>query len=98
MANLGARKPIALLMAEAEAEARSVQARSVQALTTPDGGPLKRTPPRLNLVSLEIGAVIRAGIFLLTGHVAAANAGPAVGLSFLLGAVARMPGISAPQT
>jgi basic amino acid/polyamine antiporter, APA family len=42
----------------------------------------------LNLVTLGIGGIIGAGIFVLTGHAAAANAGPAVTLSFLFGAVA----------
>src|ERR1700754_5031364 len=48
----------------------------------------KRTLSALNLVGLGIGGTIGAGIFVLTGHAAAANAGPAVSLSFLLGAVA----------
>ena len=48
----------------------------------------KRSLSALNLVALGIGAIIGAGIFVLTGHAAAANAGPAVTLSFLLGAVA----------
>jgi APA family basic amino acid/polyamine antiporter len=42
----------------------------------------------LNLVGLGVGGTIGAGIFVLTGTAAAANAGPAVSLSFLLGAVA----------
>ncbi len=50
--------------------------------------PLKRTLSALHLVALGIGGIIGAGIFVLTGHAAAANAGPAVTLSFLLGAVA----------
>jgi APA family basic amino acid/polyamine antiporter len=50
--------------------------------------PLRRTLSALNLVSLGIGGIIGAGIFILTGHAAAANAGPAVTLSFALGAVA----------
>src|ERR1700755_74652 len=50
--------------------------------------PLRRTLSALNLVGLGIGGIIGAGIFVLTGHAAAANAGPAVTLSFLLGAVA----------
>jgi APA family basic amino acid/polyamine antiporter len=56
------------------------------------GGDGVRLPRRslsaLNLVALGIGAIVGAGIFVLTGHAAAANAGPAVTLSFLLGAVA----------
>ena len=50
--------------------------------------PLRRTLSALNLVTLGIGGIIGAGIFVLTGHAAAANAGPAVALSFMLGAVA----------
>jgi basic amino acid/polyamine antiporter, APA family len=60
----------------------------VQALTVHDGLPLKRTLSALNLVALGIGAIVGAGIFVLTGHAAAANAGPAISLSFILGAVA----------
>jgi len=81
MANLWARKPIAALEAEASDP-------EVQALTTHDGVPLKRTLSALNLVALGIGAIIGAGIFVLTGHAAAANAGPAIGLSFILGGIA----------
>jgi len=50
--------------------------------------PLKRTLSALHLVALGIGGIIGAGIFVLTGHAAAANAGPAVTLSFVLGAFA----------
>jgi basic amino acid/polyamine antiporter, APA family len=50
--------------------------------------PLRRALSATNLVGLGIGGIIGAGIFVLTGHAAAANAGPAVTLSFLLGAVA----------
>ena len=79
MANLWAKKPIATLEAEAEN-------RNVQALLTHDGVPLKRTLSALDLVALGIGETIGAGIFVLTGHAAAANAGPAIALSFVLGA------------
>ncbi|GKQ49526.1 amino acid transporter [Bradyrhizobium sp. Ce-3] len=48
----------------------------------------KRSLSVLQLVTLGIGGIIGAGIFVLTGHAAAANAGPAVTLSFMLGAVA----------
>ncbi len=81
MANIWARKPLAVLQQEA-AEA------DVQALTAHGGVPLKPTLSALNLVSLGIGAIIGAGIFVLTGHAAAANAGPAITLSFVLGAFA----------
>ena len=37
---------------------------------------------------LGIGAVIGAGFFVLTGHAAAENAGPAISLSFVLGGIA----------
>ena len=49
---------------------------------------MKRTLSAFNLVALGVGGIIGAGIFVLTGHAAAANAGPAVTLSFVLGAVA----------
>ncbi len=45
---------------------------------------LKRTLGALNLVMLGIGAIIGAGIFVLTGTAAANNAGPAVVISFIL--------------
>jgi APA family basic amino acid/polyamine antiporter len=50
--------------------------------------PLRRTLTALNLVALGVGGIVGAGIFVLTGHAAAANAGPAVVLSFALGAIA----------
>ena len=75
MANIWARKSTATLLKEA-----------IEA----DGGqhPLKRTLSAINLIALGVGGIIGAGIFILTGHAAAANAGPAVAISFLLGAVA----------
>ena len=48
----------------------------------------RRSLSALNLVALGIGGIIGAGIFVLTGHAAAANAGPAVTLSFVLSAIA----------
>ncbi|MBR1161267.1 amino acid permease [Bradyrhizobium elkanii] len=48
----------------------------------------RRSLSALQLVTLGIGGIIGAGIFVLTGHAAAANAGPAVTLSFMIGAVA----------
>jgi APA family basic amino acid/polyamine antiporter len=76
LTNIWVIKPTDLLVREA-AETGSGEAR-----------PMKRTLSALHLVSLGVGGIIGAGIFVLTGHAAAANAGPAVTLSFLLGAVA----------
>ncbi len=45
---------------------------------------LKRSLGALNLITLGIGAVIGAGIFVLTGQAAALHAGPSVALSFVL--------------
>ncbi|HTL56290.1 MAG TPA: amino acid permease [Candidatus Limnocylindrales bacterium] len=49
---------------------------------------LKRALGPLNLTMLGIGAIIGTGIFVLSGHAAAANAGPAVVLSFVLAGTA----------
>ncbi len=49
---------------------------------------LKRALGPLNLIALGIGAIIGAGIFVLTGQAAAAQAGPAIVLSFCLAGVA----------
>src|ERR1700674_5210742 len=78
MVNIWARKSTAVLLNEAaESDGTGEQAQ-----------PLRRTLSALNLVALGVGGIIGAGIFVLTGHAAAANAGPAVTLSFVLGAVA----------
>ncbi len=45
---------------------------------------LRRELGPLNLVALGIGAIIGAGIFVLTGQAAAQYAGPAIALSFVL--------------
>jgi APA family basic amino acid/polyamine antiporter len=49
---------------------------------------LKRALGAMNLVMLGIGAIIGTGIFVLTGTVAAQNAGPAVVLSFVFAGIA----------
>jgi basic amino acid/polyamine antiporter, APA family len=51
---------------------------------------LKRALGALNLTALGIGAIIGTGIFVLTGTVAAQNAGPAVVLSFVLAGIASI--------
>ncbi|HTA73525.1 MAG TPA: amino acid permease [Gemmatimonadaceae bacterium] len=64
---LGSTKSIAMLQAEAADEGSHS---------------LKRVLTVYNLTFLGIGAIIGAGIFVLTGHAAAENAGNAVVLSF----------------
>ena len=73
MANLWVRKSISRLQAEAAEN---------------NEHSLKRTLSATNLVTLGIGAIIGAGFFVLTGHAAAENAGPAVTLSFVVGGIA----------
>jgi APA family basic amino acid/polyamine antiporter len=75
--NIWTRKSTADLLREAAPAAGDGETRS-----------LKRSLSAFDLVVLGIGGVIGAGIFILTGQAAAINAGPAVTLSFLLGAVA----------
>ncbi|WP_036255282.1 amino acid permease [Methylocapsa acidiphila] len=74
MTTIWVRKSIAVLEAEA---------------TIVEGGAgekaqLHRTLSLTSLIALGIGCIIGAGIFVLTGHAAAAYAGPAVALSFVL--------------
>jgi APA family basic amino acid/polyamine antiporter len=71
--NLWATKSIAVLRAEAEAQGE---------------GTLRKTLGALNLTTLGIGAIIGAGIFVLTGLAAARHAGPAVPLSFVAAGLA----------
>src|SRR5579883_1485471 len=72
MANLFAIKPISSLKQEACEEGEHT---------------LKRSLGPVNLVTLGVGAVIGAGIFVLTGQAAALHAGPAIALSFILAGV-----------
>ncbi len=51
-------------------------------------GELKRTLGPANLVSLGVGCIIGAGIFVLTGQAAANFAGPAVLISFIIAGLA----------
>src|SRR6185437_15057904 len=83
LTNLWARKSTAQLANEA-----------AQGEGDGDARPPTRTLSALNLVGIGVGGIIGAGIFVLTGHAAATNAGPAVTLSFLIGAVAScFPGL-----
>src|SRR5579862_1716878 len=51
------------------------------------GHGLKRSLGAVSLTAMGIGAIIGAGLFVLTGKAAAENAGPAVLLSFVLAAL-----------
>ena len=73
MANLLARKPLEQLMSEAQETGQHS---------------LRRALGPLNLVTLGIGAVIGAGIFVITGQAAAQFAGPAIIISFILAGIA----------
>jgi len=53
-----------------------------------ESGGLKRTLTPLNLTTLGIGAIIGAGIFVLTGQAAAQYAGPGIVLSFVISGLA----------
>ncbi|HUZ05535.1 MAG TPA: amino acid permease [Acidobacteriaceae bacterium] len=72
MAKLWATKPMSALMDEARVEGEHE---------------LKRALGPINLITLGIGAVIGAGIFVLTGQAAALHAGPAVALSFVVAGI-----------
>ncbi|HMV49424.1 MAG TPA: amino acid permease, partial [Blastocatellia bacterium] len=69
MSGLFTTKPLDRLLAEAREEGQSG---------------LKRVLGPMNLIALGIGAVIGAGIFVITGSVAARFAGPSIILSFVL--------------
>ncbi len=73
MSNLLATKPLEMILDEsAESGVHS----------------LKRALGATNLITLGIGAIIGAGIFVLTGAAAAQYAGPAIVLSFILAGIA----------
>ncbi|HUR93935.1 MAG TPA: amino acid permease [Gemmatimonadales bacterium] len=68
---------------------RRKSVRALQAEAASDHS-LKRALGPFNLTALGIGAIIGTGIFVLTGTVAAQNAGPAVVLSFVLAGIASV--------
>jgi len=72
MSRLLRTKPMSMLSQEAAEEGENT---------------LKRSLSSLNLITLGIGAIIGAGIFVLTGQAAALHAGPAVSLSFVLAGI-----------
>src|SRR5579875_2651944 len=74
MADIWARKSIDLLQRQAE-ESEHTDAGATTGL--------KRTLSLFSVTSLGIGALIGAGIFVLTGHAAAQYAGPAIILSYI---------------
>lgn len=61
--------------------------RELQAEARADAG-LKRALGAVDLTAIGIGAIVGAGIFVITGQAAANYAGPAIVLSFVLAAVA----------
>ncbi|HXE76150.1 MAG TPA: amino acid permease [Candidatus Xenobia bacterium] len=65
---------------------KPVECLQAEAADTEHG--LKRALSAIDLVMLGVGAIIGAGIFVLTGNAAATNAGPAIVLSFVLAGVA----------
>jgi APA family basic amino acid/polyamine antiporter len=75
MKTLWVRKSMAILVAEANEGDLDGDAQAPR---------LHRTLSLASLVALGIGAIIGAGIFVLTGHAAATHAGPAIMLSFVL--------------
>src|SRR5262245_2784476 len=52
-----------------------------------EAGTLKRTLGAFNLTTLGIGAIIGAGIFVITGTAAAQFAGPGIVLSMIIAAI-----------
>jgi len=74
--SLFAKKDINTLLREAESDGGE------------HGHGLRRALGPLNLVTLGIGAIIGAGIFVITGQAAAQFAGPAILISFVLAGIA----------
>ena len=66
------KKPLSILMNEAQEEGEHS---------------LKRSLTALNLTALGIGAIIGTGIFVLTGTAAANHAGPALVISFIIAGI-----------
>ena len=58
--------------------------KSPQQLSEHNRGPLKKCLTALDLTLFGVGAIIGAGIFVLTGIAAATKAGPAITLSYVI--------------
>src|SRR4051794_31888081 len=71
MSNLFVRKPLGILMTESADSEKG----------------LKRTLGAFNLVTLGIGAIIGAGLFVRTASAAANYAGPAVTIGFIIAGI-----------
>lgn len=67
---------------------KSVEALASESATTGSAGALPRTLGLFSLTCFGVGSTIGAGIFVLTGTVAAGHAGPAVVISFMLASIA----------
>lgn len=86
----GARTRVAALRARAvglwrDAVLRYGARTSVDALRArAEGTPMRRTLGAWQLTALGVGAIVGAGVFTVTGLVAADHAGPSVALSFVL--------------
>jgi len=72
MANIFAKKPLAILLGEANSTGH---------------GTLQRTLGAANLVALGVGAIIGAGLFVRTAAAAAQASGPGVTLAFIVAAI-----------
>ena len=70
--SLFSRKPIDVLITESQAEGK---------------GTLKKTLGPVKLITLGVGVIVGAGLFSITGNVAADYAGPAITLSFIIAAL-----------
>jgi APA family basic amino acid/polyamine antiporter len=68
---LGRLKPIDTILAQGNDESQG----------------LKRTMGALGLTAMGVGAIVGTGIFVLTGHAAAVNAGPALVISFVFAGI-----------
>ncbi|MEM5298102.1 amino acid permease [Burkholderia sp. JPY481] len=75
-------------MADTGYMARKTIAEIVASADVEEGRHLSKTLGATSITAMGIGAIIGAGIFVLTGTAAAQFAGPAITLSFILGGIA----------